>query len=424
MPIPKPNTGEKEDEFISRCMGNDIMIEEYPEEEQRAAVCYNEWRKKKAKLETMAMKDVEIAEIGKYKDFELTEEVFQQFINNLNLQVMKPVITIDHDLEQTKEMQKIMKSVNLGIIERLKISGRKLLADFKKVPKKLAELIESGRLIERSIEFFKKFRHANGNVYDYVLEGVTFHGGANGPSAISTLSDVIALHEEFKDNDYGDNELVSLMLKEVEDMSKVEIDKTEYDSLTKLKNDYASLENDNQRLKADFEEKEKEVEEVKQDAQEKVEEAEKVKAEAEKKIEEAEKQEEENLKNEATQFVDKIIQDKKLLPKYKDMKVSDYMRLKKGDEKEFSLFKEELETRDKVINFSDSVKDQDVVEKYKAKDYIPGDTKESHENIQKLIELKMAKDGISWNEAAYKLGVINEEEYKDQKRIDARQEVK
>ena len=44
MPIPKPTTDETQDEFVSRCMGNDIMNEDYPENDQRAAICYQTWR--------------------------------------------------------------------------------------------------------------------------------------------------------------------------------------------------------------------------------------------------------------------------------------------------------------------------------------------------------------------------------------------
>lgn len=46
MPIPKPKKDEKEQDFISRCMGDDVMNKEYPDQKQRAAVCYTTWRNK------------------------------------------------------------------------------------------------------------------------------------------------------------------------------------------------------------------------------------------------------------------------------------------------------------------------------------------------------------------------------------------
>jgi len=43
MPIPKPNDGESHDDFIERCMGNDTMQEDYPDEDQRLAICESQW---------------------------------------------------------------------------------------------------------------------------------------------------------------------------------------------------------------------------------------------------------------------------------------------------------------------------------------------------------------------------------------------
>jgi HK97 family phage prohead protease len=49
MPIPKPKKNENQDEFISRCMGDDIMVKDYPDEKQRAAICYQQWKDKDKK---------------------------------------------------------------------------------------------------------------------------------------------------------------------------------------------------------------------------------------------------------------------------------------------------------------------------------------------------------------------------------------
>ncbi|MBN2118505.1 MAG: hypothetical protein JW730_18170 [Anaerolineales bacterium] len=48
MPLPKPNKGESEAAFIDRCMGDDVMKKEYPDEKQRSAVCYSQWDSKTA----------------------------------------------------------------------------------------------------------------------------------------------------------------------------------------------------------------------------------------------------------------------------------------------------------------------------------------------------------------------------------------
>ena len=47
MPIPKPNSGESQSEFLKRCMADDVMVNEY-DQEQRAAVCNSAYMEKLA----------------------------------------------------------------------------------------------------------------------------------------------------------------------------------------------------------------------------------------------------------------------------------------------------------------------------------------------------------------------------------------
>lgn len=49
MPLPTPNSGESRDDWLSRCMGNDTMNEDFPDNEQRYAVCNEIWRENKMK---------------------------------------------------------------------------------------------------------------------------------------------------------------------------------------------------------------------------------------------------------------------------------------------------------------------------------------------------------------------------------------
>lgn len=46
MPLPSPNRGESQDDFIGRCMSSDAMQDEFPEQKQRAAVCHSQWKDK------------------------------------------------------------------------------------------------------------------------------------------------------------------------------------------------------------------------------------------------------------------------------------------------------------------------------------------------------------------------------------------
>jgi len=47
MPIPKPNSNEKQSDFMHRCMSDEKMKSEY-KEEQRSAICYDAYRTKLA----------------------------------------------------------------------------------------------------------------------------------------------------------------------------------------------------------------------------------------------------------------------------------------------------------------------------------------------------------------------------------------
>jgi protease-4 len=44
MPLPTPREGETQDDFISRCMGDDEANSTFPDQEQRSAVCFRQWR--------------------------------------------------------------------------------------------------------------------------------------------------------------------------------------------------------------------------------------------------------------------------------------------------------------------------------------------------------------------------------------------
>lgn len=47
MPLPIPRPNEERQNFISRCISNDTMKRDFPDQEQRAAVCFRQWRSKK-----------------------------------------------------------------------------------------------------------------------------------------------------------------------------------------------------------------------------------------------------------------------------------------------------------------------------------------------------------------------------------------
>ena len=46
MPIPTPKPTEDRKEFISRCLADPVMVKEYPNKDQRLAICAVQYRKK------------------------------------------------------------------------------------------------------------------------------------------------------------------------------------------------------------------------------------------------------------------------------------------------------------------------------------------------------------------------------------------
>jgi hypothetical protein len=50
MPIPTPK-GEPKKNFLSKCMGDSVMVKEFPDEKQRYAVCQFKWKESKGTVE-------------------------------------------------------------------------------------------------------------------------------------------------------------------------------------------------------------------------------------------------------------------------------------------------------------------------------------------------------------------------------------
>ena len=52
MPLPKPSLGEDRNDFLSRCMGDDKVVQEFPDSDQRIAVCNSQFEGGKMTEET------------------------------------------------------------------------------------------------------------------------------------------------------------------------------------------------------------------------------------------------------------------------------------------------------------------------------------------------------------------------------------
>ncbi len=57
MPLPKPKKNEEKDKWLDRCMGEQIMNDDYPDNKQRYAVCNSLWEQKKDSFEDKEMEE-------------------------------------------------------------------------------------------------------------------------------------------------------------------------------------------------------------------------------------------------------------------------------------------------------------------------------------------------------------------------------
>jgi hypothetical protein len=69
MPLPIPSADESEQDFVSRFMGDEQAISDFPEEQQRAAVAYSTYRDEE--MEEMELGGVSILEVGEAKGHDL-----------------------------------------------------------------------------------------------------------------------------------------------------------------------------------------------------------------------------------------------------------------------------------------------------------------------------------------------------------------
>jgi len=424
MPIPKPKQNENKNDFISRCMANNTMVKEYSEEKQRFAICNNQFKgenmkigeiidfnklnldkksqnddvindkKENMKLEIKNMKGVEIFQIGNWKGFDFTDSDLDEMIKNFENQVIEPYITIDHNEKATSQFKDALKAMSLGFVENLYKVGNKLVADFKQVPKTIAELIEAGALKKKSVELYRNFIHANGKRFKNVLQGVTFHG-ANGTPAITTLSDFVALYKNEsilqKESNENNSEIITIDFQNIKKENKmdiIEIKKSEYDELIKMKSSNSDKDSQIENFKNKLASLTTENENLKK---------EKINLETFKK--EVEENKKITNKKEADDYVTLKIQEGKILPKFKDKYTSDYIRCKNENENSLNLFKEDIESREKILNLGENATGNEMPDITNFKGDDP-------DEVQKAIDLLIKKNpGMTFKQACEKLGL-------------------
>lgn len=154
---------------------------------------------------------VEIFATGKHRGSEIidiTQTDLAEMVNSFNelsqAGGFQPVLKLGHD-----DVQKFFGArrgaPNLGFVEKLRIEGSKILADFTNVPDALFDLIKSRRFNSVSIEMFPKTEF-NGKQFKNVLTAVALLG-AELP-AVKGLKDLAAtLFTEERDFGFGGDKI-------------------------------------------------------------------------------------------------------------------------------------------------------------------------------------------------------------------------
>lgn len=156
---------------------------------------------KDKKLETVDINDVEILAVGTWHGsggaVTFTDDDLQEIVDNFgdikSLEGVnyEPPAKLGH-----AEKQKLLQEDGYpaaGWVSSLKKVGDKLVASFKDVPKRIAQLIEAGGYKKVSSEVYPSYELA-GKKYGKVLKAVAFLG-ADIP-AVKTISDVVAQYDE------------------------------------------------------------------------------------------------------------------------------------------------------------------------------------------------------------------------------------
>src|SRR3990167_6470680 len=108
MPMPEPHADEMEEDFMGRCMGHEGMMDEFPDQEQRAAVCLRQWRaheeegKVGAQLELPAVTSQRKAVTAQVKVGEAGQ--FEAIIATLNVVDMDGDVTLKGAFEDGAEV--------------------------------------------------------------------------------------------------------------------------------------------------------------------------------------------------------------------------------------------------------------------------------------------------------------------------------
>ena len=122
MPLPIPSADESEKDFVSRFMGDEQAISDFPDEQQRAAVAYSTYRDDE--MEEMELGGVSILEVGEAKGHDL-------FVDKVSLQTALKLMTEARNGIKVKINHGSGLESVVAFARNPRIEGDKLVADLR-----------------------------------------------------------------------------------------------------------------------------------------------------------------------------------------------------------------------------------------------------------------------------------------------------
>ena len=164
MPVPKPNAGEKETEFVSRCISTMNKRDPNTPQDQVTAMCYGAWRRRKEKMVDFQYKTpINIIENAGIEETDSDKDAFLIQGSAINATVTRNNISyIDEELEpaaQSLSEKPLLKDHDnktdsvVGKVVKSYYNSDKKAVMFKAqvMDKKIKEMIRDGRLNNVSI---------------------------------------------------------------------------------------------------------------------------------------------------------------------------------------------------------------------------------------------------------------------------------
>src|SRR5262245_555533 len=149
-----------------------------------------------SQLSTVDLVAIPIFQTGRWNSDEYKLKDLQEMIDAYPYVGFKPPVKAGHaDAQENKTTaQRAFGVPSLGFVSNLRISGNKLYADLKNIPRKFAELIKAGAYKRISSEIYWNYKDEDsGKTWPRVLKAVSILG-ADIP-ALTSLDEIRALYQ-------------------------------------------------------------------------------------------------------------------------------------------------------------------------------------------------------------------------------------